>query len=120
MTPTEGTGRADLVLRFKSLTERELPAQARAQRWPLRLDHCFKRVCLDWACGGCWYRHIGRPAERHANSELLKRGVLCADEILAGGRVVLAERDAASLRWRGKDLPSARRGASELQRKSRR
>ena len=39
--------REEQVRRFKQITERELPERARRELWPLRLDHCFKRVCLD-------------------------------------------------------------------------
>lgn len=93
-----------LVERFKALTETALPARAREGRWPLRHDHCFKRVCLDWACGDCWYRRLAKPAERHLAGELLERSVRCAEEILAGGLPVLRERNGMSLRWRGKAI----------------
>jgi len=107
--------REGLVRRFKLLTEVELPVRAREERWALRLDHCFKRVCLDWACGDCWYRHIKRPAERNIGGEMLERAVGCAEEILACGPAVLHERNAASLRWRGKGVGEGR-GASQLPR----
>lgn len=113
MNGSEGLDREVLVRRFKSLTEVELPARARGERWPLRLDHCFKRVCLDWACGDCWYRHIQRPAERNIAAEKLESAVRCAEEILEGGSAVLKERNAASLRWRGKGV-GAGRDAPEL------
>ena len=96
-----------LVARFKALTEIELPARAREERWPLRLDHCFKRVCLDWACEGCWYTHIRRPAERHIDGALLERAVQCGEEIRDGGVEVLRTRNEASLRWRGKGRQNA-------------
>lgn len=107
--------REALVGRFKRLTEVELPARAREERWALRLDHCFKRVCLDWACQDCWYGHIQRPAERNMGDETLARAARCAEEILEGGSAVLKERNAASLRWRGKHRGELR-GASELRR----
>lgn len=90
------------VAKFKELTELVLPARAAAERWPIRFDHCFKRICLDWAFGDIWYRHLQRPAERHLRGEPLTRAVGCAEALLDGGLPVLRERDAASLRWRGK------------------
>lgn len=105
MSDIEGSARQTRVARFKLLTEGELPRQAREQRWPLRLDHCFKRVCLDWACQDCWYGHIRRPAELHADWTCLDRAVRCAEEILEGGSALLKVRNAASLRWRGKLMP---------------
>ena len=96
------SGREEMVARFKELTERVLPELAREQGWPLRLDHCFKRVCLDYACGDVWYKHVARPAERHLEGEALERAVRCAEELVAGNRALLGERNEMSLRWRGK------------------
>lgn len=92
----------EAVRRFKQLTEHDLPALAKVQHWPIHFDHCFKRICLDWAVGGVWYEHVPRPAERHLHGEALRRAVCCAEELVAGGVILLQERDAASLRWRGK------------------
>ena len=97
--------RAKLVQRWKELTEIVLPERARAERWPLRLDHCFKRVCLDWAYGGVWYDFCAKPAERHMSDEALGGAVGCAEEIVRGGVEVLRERNRLSLQWRGKTRP---------------
>ncbi len=94
--------RDELVARFKHLTEVELPARAKAEHWPLHFDHCFKRVCLDWACGDVWYKHLKKPAEKHIDGEPLDRAVACAEVILAEGVAVLQERNRQSLGWRGK------------------
>ena len=101
----------ELRRRFKALTETELPALAKLRRWPLRLDHCFKRVCLDWACGDCWYAHIGRPAERHIERDTLERAVQCATDLMSGDAELLRERNLASLRWRGKQIPASPRAS---------
>jgi hypothetical protein len=100
-----------LLARFKKLTEDTLPARAKEERWPVRFDHCFKRICLDCAFEDVWYRHLARPAERHLRGEALERAIRCAEALLDGGLPVLRERDAASLRWRGK-RPKAGYGAS--------
>lgn len=68
------------------MTERVLPERAREERWPLRLDHCFKRVCLDYAFGDVWYKHLSKPAERHLAGDDLERGVRCAEELAVGDR----------------------------------
>ena len=93
---------AALIRQFKHLTETSLPARARAERWPIRLDHCFKRICLDYAFQDVWYNHLRRPAERHLAGESLARAVRCAEELLTGSRLLLDERNTASLRYRGK------------------
>ena len=99
---TAESPRSAQIARWKELTERTLPALAREHRWPLRLDHCFKRVCLDWAFGDVWYRHVPKPAERHIDGEPLAAALRCAEELAAHGEPLLRERNAASLRWRGK------------------
>lgn len=90
------------VQSFKHLTETLLPALAAEQRWPIRLDHCFKRICLDHAFGDVWYNHLREPAERHLAGEALQRAVQGAEDILVQGRDLLEVRNAASLRYRGK------------------
>lgn len=90
------------IARFKHLTEVALPERARQEKWPLRLDHCFKRVCLDYAFGGEWYGFIKKPAERHLHGDALLRAVGCAEELLDQGRPLLEERNRESLRYRGK------------------
>ncbi len=101
-TPDQKDVRAQAVSRFKQLTEVALPAKAREQRWPIRLDHCFKRICLDYAFEDVWYKHLPKPAERHLAGDALQRAVRCAEEFLAGDRALLDERNTASLRYRGK------------------
>ena len=93
---------SEQITRFKLLTEQLLPQRAREQRWPLRLDHCFKRVCLDHAFGDVWYRHLNKPAERHISGEPLLRALRCAEDLLADNGTLLKQRNRESLRWRGK------------------
>ena len=90
------------IARFKLLTEQSLPQRAREKRWPLRLDHCFKRVCLDYAFQDVWYRHLKRPAERHIAGEPLALALRCAEDLLADDGTLLRLRNEESLRWRGK------------------
>ena len=106
-TLTADPQRAERVARFKQVTEKELPARARVESWPIRLDHCFKRICLDHAFRDVWYNHLARPAERHLGGEALDRALGCAEALLSGDRALLEERDKASLRYRGK--PQKRR-----------
>lgn len=87
---------------FKRLTEQVLPALANERRWPIRLDHCFKRICLDYAFGDIWYKHLPKPAERHLTGEPLTRAVRCAEDLARDGLPVLLQRNNASLRYRGK------------------
>ena len=99
---------AEQIARFKELTEVTLPALAKAQRWPIRLDHCFKRICLDAAFEDVWYNHLKRPAERHLAGDPLARAVAAAELLATGGLEALRPLDEASLRYRGKLKSSTR------------
>ena len=94
--------RTDQITQFKRLTEATLPALAREHHWPIRLDHCFKRICLDHAFNDVWYHHLPRPGERHLAGEPLARAISCAEAIAAEGLPTLTLRNAESLRFRGK------------------
>ena len=95
----------DTVAHFKLLTEQTLPTLAREHRWPIRLDHCFKRICLDHAFSDVWYRHLARPAEIHLAGPALSRAISCAESIAAEGLSTLSLRNTESLRYRGKLRP---------------
>ena len=94
------------IAHFKQLTETILPALAREHRWPIRLDHCFKRICLDHAFNDVWYHHLPRPAERHLTGEPLARAIRCAEVIATEGLPALTLRNAESLHFRGKARPA--------------
>ena len=94
--------RTELEQRWLHLTREALPAIAEARGWPIRNDHCFQRVLLDAACGGCWYDHVtGRPAYRAASDDVLTRAVTLADQVLSGAADLLAL-NRQSLVWRGR------------------
>lgn len=84
------------------LTRETLPGLADARRWPVSADHCFQRILLDHACGGCWYDHIARrPAYAHAPDTVLDAAIALGESVLDGA-VDLAALNDTSLRWRGK------------------
>ncbi len=97
--------RAQQIARFKRLTETTLPALAREHHWPIRLDHCFKRICLDHAFADVWYRHLKKPAERHLAGDPLLRALACAEDLTRHGLPLLQLRNQASLTYRGKRRP---------------
>ena len=91
-----------LQARWLHLTRATLPTLARARAWPVRNDHCFQRILLDHAVGGCWYDHIaGRPAYRHIAPDRLAAAVALG-EAVAAGTADLHALNAQSLQWRGK------------------
>ncbi len=109
-------GRDALVARYRALVLEELPRRAAAEGWVVRFDHCFGRIVLDHAVGGCWYDVLDRrrsPAYAQLDDAALARAVAVAERIAAGGDPVLRALDRQSLAWRGKQGPARRepRGA---------
>ena len=97
--PATGAARAALRERWHALTRTILPGMAAAQRWPIRLDHCFMRVCLDAALGTRWDRVVRRPAIRHLSDAQLGRAVAVAERI-ASDPASLRSLNRSSLRMR--------------------
>ena len=75
--------REALVDHWLALTRRVLPGMAVAEGWPIRLDHCFMRVCLDAAIGRPWHEAVRRPAIRHLTEAQLAAAVAVAERIRA-------------------------------------
>ena len=105
--PEPEASRAKLVARWLELTRQRLPAMAAQQGWPIRLDHCFMRVCLDASYGRPWHEVIARPAIRHASDADLARAVAIAEGMVREPWT-LPGLNTASLRLRGKAGPAPR------------
>lgn len=70
----------------------------------MRADHCFQRILLDHAFGGCWYDHVaGRPAYAHAATHALARAVALGEAAVAG-EADLTALNRQSLEWRKKGI----------------
>jgi len=96
--------RADLVSRYRRLVLRDLPRRAAAQGWVVRADHCFGRIVLDHAVGGCWYDVLDRrrsPAFAQLDDARLRVAVELAERIEAEGDPLLRRLNDQSVRWRG-------------------
>jgi hypothetical protein len=96
--------RAVDVARYRALVRDELPAAARAGGWTLREDHCFGRVLLDDAVGGCWYDVLDRrrTAFLQLTDAQLAHAVALGEQLLVEGDPLLRRLDERSLAWRGK------------------
>ncbi len=81
---------------------------ARERDWPISLDHCFMRVCLDAILGAPWTRTVSRPAIRHLSEDQLEAAVRVAESIATHPETLRALNE-ASLRGR-----AAQRRASTL------
>ncbi len=96
--------RDELLDRYRRLVLHELPRRARSEGWVVTADHCFGRIVLDHAVGGCWYDVLDRrraPAFGQLDDAQLRAAVLLAERIDAEGDALLRDLDEQSLRWRG-------------------
>jgi proline racemase len=97
--------RQDLLARYRELVLHTLPSRARREGWVVTADHCFGRIVLDHAVGGCWYDVLDRrrsPAFAQLDDGQLQSAVALAEQIDAAGDPLLRRLDAQSLAWRGK------------------
>jgi hypothetical protein len=91
--------RAARLARWQHLTRITLPAMADANKWPIRHDHCFMRVCLDAAVQTRWDRVVKRPAIRHLTNAQLEAAIIVAERI-ANDPALLPVLNGASLGYR--------------------
>ena len=86
---------------FNLLTQTTLPGVARERGYPVHLDHCFKRICMDNAVSGYWREFVKAPFYEHASYLQLVTALGIARAIF-DGQADITELNKRSLRWRGK------------------
>ncbi len=47
----------ELILEYKELLNTRLPGK---YIYPVKNNHCFNRIVLDWLFTDCWYNHLDR------------------------------------------------------------
>ncbi|MEM9733441.1 MAG: hypothetical protein AAF903_08135 [Pseudomonadota bacterium] len=94
---------AELRERYLHLTKTVLPTMAQQpdRKWPVREDHCFQRIVLDYVCGGVWYKQLKKPAYKHMSAEQLMAAIELSEAISRDERD-LSALNRQSLVWRGK------------------
>lgn len=75
------------------------PQLAIQHNWPIRFDHCFRRVIYDNCLGGKWSDIISSPAIKHLSIQQLQ---LCVDicELIIDDPPLLIRLNNQSLAWR--------------------
>lgn len=69
---------------------------------PVRLNHCFARIILDWLFRDVWYNHIKtRPAYAALNEKQLVKAVERMEKWRSDNALLVADNQ-DSLRYRGK------------------
>lgn len=106
---TSESGSTSLQDRWTHIYRKHLPELAKARdpvqpTWPVYLDHCFARICLDNAVGvdRPWTEVVKAPAVKNMTDDQLKAAIWLAERI-ATGEEDLVELDDNSLALRGKN-----------------
>ncbi|MFB6271848.1 MAG: GCN5-related N-acetyltransferase [Salinibacter sp.] len=98
-SPDESASRADDVRRLKTLAEEVLPEKAASGDYPVRFDHCFKRIAYDVAVGTQWDTEVAPPFYQHATPDQLRRAIAVLWEMI-GDPDRAATYNQQSLRYR--------------------
>ncbi|WP_158666547.1 GCN5-related N-acetyltransferase [Salinibacter altiplanensis] len=89
----------ECVRTMERLAEEVLPAKAASGNYPVRFDHCFKRIAYDMAVGAKWDAEVARPFYEHASREQVRRAVDVLRK-MARDPARAAEYNRRSLRYR--------------------
>lgn len=99
--------RLTLLDRYKTLLNKVLPASFTK---PVRYNHCFNRIVLDWLFQDVWYRHLNssKTAISQLNNIQLQQ-MIARMELWLQEPHLLVEDNRKSLIWRSlsKNLSSA-------------
>jgi len=95
--------RADkLQKQYLELINKVLPSIALKRNFPIKLNHCFGRTCLDQLFQGCWYEFlvVGKiPAYRQLDVDQLQQLVDIAQSLVDGDLEHIHLLNQQSLDW---------------------
>lgn len=94
---------AELRRRLGRLCDDVLPALATVEDYPVRFDHCFRRLAYDTAVGAEWTDVIDRPFVENASSEQLATAYRVAAWLVRAGPPAADACQESSLAHRGLD-----------------
>jgi hypothetical protein len=97
--PKEVEQRLALNATWLALVKETLPNLAKDHQWPISLDHCFMRVCLDTALGAPWHTVVKRPAIKHLSDDQIAKAI-CVAQSLVASPALLQELNQNSIRRR--------------------
>jgi hypothetical protein len=81
----------ELTQLMHRLSEEALPKRAEESGdYPVRFDHCFKRIAYDAAAGAKWDEVVGRPFYEHAGQDLKREATQVLQNMLLSPRVARA------------------------------
>ena len=72
----------DLITQYKDLINVILPSKYQS---PVKYNHCFNRIILDWLFKDCWYHHLekSKTAISQLNNEQFRSAIARMKEWLS-------------------------------------
>lgn len=88
----------DLKATYKELLNRLLPEK---YTYPVRYNHCFNRIVLDWLFNDCWYHHLDKKktAISQLNDQQLQSAITRMQQWLSDQQILIEDNE-RSLRYR--------------------
>lgn len=91
-----------VVEHISGVCDDKLPRQAKTGDWPVRFDHCFRRLAYDAACEGKWRDHVdGDTFIDDADKDQLRKALRHAVRMMYEGEEYAWKLQEYSLIWRG-------------------
>ena len=89
-----------IIIEFKQLINQKLPS---TYNKPVRLNHCFNRIILDWLFKDCWYNHLDKNkiALSQLSEPQLSQAILRMKQWLSNQQLLIND-NVASLYYRKK------------------
>ena len=91
-----------LISEFKNLINVELPVK---YQFPVKFNHCFNRIILDWLFNDCWYNHLdkNKTAISQLNNNQLQKAIWRMNAWLRDQDFLITDNN-SSLQYRKKVL----------------
>lgn len=92
----------ELISESKHLINVELPAK---YQFPVKFNHCFNRIILDWLFNDCWYNHLekNKTAISQLSFKQLNAAITRMNEWLINQDILISDNN-KSLQYRRKVL----------------
>lgn len=89
---------------YKQLLNHQLPEK---YTYPVRYNHCFNRIVLDWLFSDCWYHHLDKKktAISQLNNQQLQSAINRMHQWLSHQQILIEDNE-RSLKYRRKPVGS--------------
>lgn len=96
--PSDISIQLNVIQQYRNLINVILPS---AYQSPVKFNHCFNRIILDWLFKDCWYYHLNKnkTAISQLSNKQLELSVIRMNEWLSDQNLLIAD-NLASLQYR--------------------